>query len=268
MSKLKKLVKALTILINKPYMINKVIDDESIHKGLILKEDISLKNGFPAIDLLDVLPDLRDTVTPFSFLNGGSLVTDLALLKGVTKQRKDSVYFEIGTWRGESVANVSNVAKKCFSLNLSSEDLRNLGHNEEYIEQQEFYSKEIENVTHLKGNSFDFDFSPYYKKCDVVFVDGDHHYESVVNDTRIAFKLLKDDSSVIVWHDYAKNPGEIRWDILRGIYDGTPTDKKEKLVCVSNTLCAMFTNTSTKIISNEKITPTKVFRIDISAKEI
>jgi hypothetical protein len=268
MSKLKKLTKALSILINKPYMINRVIDDEIIHKETVLKENKTLENGFPIIDFIDVLPNFNETISPFSFLNGGSLITDLALLKGLAKQKVDCTYFEIGTWRGESVSNVSSIAKKCFSLNLSIEALKELGYNHEYLSQQEFFSKELKNVTHLKGNSFDFDFSPYHKKCDVVFVDGDHHYESVVNDTEIAFELLKDDNSVIVWHDYAKNPGEIRWDILRGIYDGTPSEKRDKLVCVSNTLCAMFTNSPTKTLNSKKITPTKVFKIDISAEEI
>ena len=268
MSKLKKITKALSILINKPYMINKVIDDESIHKEAFLKEEGAFVNGFPLVDLTDIIPNLDETITPFSFLNGGSLITDLALLKGLTKQKNDCTYFEIGTWRGESVANVSSNTKECFSLNLSIEALKELGYNQEYLNQQGFFSKEIKNVTHLKGNSFDFDFSPYYKKCDVIFIDGDHHYESVVNDTKIAFKLLRNDDSVIVWHDYAKNPGEIRWDILRGIYDGTPLDKRKGLVAVSNTLCAMYTNSLISEIDNQKITPTKVFKIDISVKKI
>lgn len=268
MSKFKKLTKALSILINKPYMINKVIDDESVHQETVLKGNSTLKDGFPEVDLIDIIPNLNETITPFSFLNGGSLITDLALLKGLTKQKEDCTYFEIGTWRGESVANVSNNTKESFSLNLSIDSLKELGYNEEYLNQQEFFSKGIKNVTHLKGNSFDFDFSPYYNKCDVIFIDGDHHYESVVNDTQIAFKLLKDENSVIVWHDYAKNPGEIRWDILRGIYDGTPLDKRKKLISVSNTLCAMYSNSSLLKTDNKKITPTKVFRIDISAKKI
>ena len=268
MSKLSKLTKAFSILIKKPYMINKVIDDESVHKEIVLNENPSLKNGFPMINFIDVLPDFNETIHPFSFLNGGSLVTDLALLKGLAKQKENCTYFEIGTWRGESVANVSTEAKTCFTLNLSNDSLKKLGYNDEYLNQQEFYSKDLENVTHLKGNSFDYDFSTYYNKCDVVFIDGDHHYESVLNDTEIAFKLLKDEKSVIVWHDYAKNPGEIRWDILRGIYDGTPIEKREKLVCVSNTLCAMFTNTSNKVIDNNKITPTKSFKVNITATKI
>ncbi|NQX99121.1 MAG: class I SAM-dependent methyltransferase, partial [Flavobacteriales bacterium] len=238
MSKIGKLITGIQLLIKNPYLINKVIDDSTILKNVVLNKNPHLKDGFPMLDLCDVLPDFNETITPFSFLNGGSLITDLVLLKGLTKQNNDCTYFEIGTWRGESVANVSNHAKTCFTLNLPNEDLKEMGCNQEYIAQQGFYSKTIKNVTHLKGNSFDFDFSPYYNKCDVIFVDGDHHYESVLNDTKIAYQLLKDENSVIIWHDYARNPGEIRWDILRGIFDGTPLEKRNNLFCVSNTLCA------------------------------
>ena len=229
MSKFNKLIKALRILIKQPYMINKVIDDESIHQEIITNKNPQLQKGFPVVDLIDILPNFDTTITPFSFLDGGSLITDLALLQGLTKQQTNCTYFEIGTWRGESVANVAPMAQKCFTLNLSNEMLSKLGYNEEYIAQQEFFSRNLKNVTHLKGNSMNFDFSPYYKKCNLVFVDGDHHYESVLNDTQIAFQLLKDENSIIVWHDYASSPGKIRWDILRGIYDGTPNDKKNKL---------------------------------------
>jgi len=265
MSKFKKLITALQILIKKPYMLNKVIDDESVHQEIITKENPQLKNGFRMLDLLDLLPNFNTAVTPFSFLDGGSLITDLALLKGLAEKQTDCTYFEIGTWRGESVANVASVAKDCYTLNLSNETLSALGYSQEYLQQQDFFSKKLTNVTHLKGNSFDFDFSPYYHKCDVVFVDGDHHYGSVVNDTKIAFQLLKNENAVIVWHDYASNPDKVRWDVLRGIYDGTPIEKRKKLFSVSNTLCAIYTNSPSTIIEN-KITPNKVFHVAVSAK--
>ncbi|PCJ25298.1 MAG: hypothetical protein COA97_08225 [Flavobacteriales bacterium] len=268
MSKIAKLIKAISILTKKPYLINKIINDDSIHKDELLKNNLKLRNGFKMLDLIDILPNFNVAINPFSFLNGGSLITDLALLKGLVKQKEDCTYFEIGTWRGESVANVSSEAKICFSLNLSNESLKNLGYNQEYLNQQEFFSKGLGNVTHLKGNSFEFDFSPYYNKCDVVFIDGDHQYKSVLNDTKIAFKLLKDEKSIIVWHDYARNPGKIRWDVLRGIYNGTPTEKKNNLFSVSNTLCAIYTNSPTPIIDGEKITPNKTFKINITAERL
>jgi hypothetical protein len=39
------------------------------------------------------------------------------------------------------------------------------------------------------------------EKYDLIFVDADHRFESVVNDTQVAMSLLAKDG-VIVWHDY------------------------------------------------------------------
>jgi glycosyltransferase involved in cell wall biosynthesis len=73
-----------------------------------------------------------------------------------------------------------------------------------------------------------------------VFVDGDHSREGVEIDTRNAFKLLRDDQSVIVWHDYGFTPERINWDVFAGILDGCPEERRGDLYQVSNTLCAVY----------------------------
>lgn len=266
MSKLNKLIQAVKILVQKPYMINKVIDNEDVHQDEVLKIGSQFKEGIPTIDLIEVLPNFNETINPYSFLDGGSLLTDLALLKGLAKKYTDCTYFEIGTWRGESVANVAETAKQCFTLNLPDNRLREIGLREEYISQQSFYSKNLNNITHLKGDSANFDFSPYYGKCDVVFIDGDHHYDAVKRDTALAYQLLKDETSVIVWHDYAHTPETVRWDVFRGILEGTPQDKRKNLYHVSNTMCAIYSTTQYNELDKSKlIIPTKKFEVNLKA---
>jgi hypothetical protein len=51
------------------------------------------------------------------------------------------------------------------------------------------------------GDSRVFDFSPFYGKMDLVFVDASHAYEAVLNDSLQAFKLISD-TGIIVWDDY------------------------------------------------------------------
>lgn len=267
MNKIKKLLTGLQLLITKPYLINKVIDDESIHHKKIQTKSKQYQDGLPLVDLTTVLPSFNETVSPYAFLGGGSLITDLALLKGLAKQYPNCFYFEIGTWRGESVANVATVTPNCYTLNLPDEALKQLGCSDEYINQQEFFSKAISSITHLKGNSRTFDFSPYYGKCDLVFVDGDHHYDSVLNDTQIAFKLLKDENSIIVWHDYHSHTENIRWDVFRGILDGTPATSINNLYHISNTLCAIYSKKPFAVHPFKKmLTPNKVFEVKIEAK--
>jgi len=72
----------------------------------------------------------------------------------------------------------------------------------------------------------------------LIFIDGDHHSESIASDTANAFKLLKDENSVIVWHDYGIGTETVRWNVLAGILEGCPADKRNKLYHASNTICA------------------------------
>jgi len=44
---------------------------------------------------------------------------------------------------------------------------------------------------------------------DMVFVDGDHSYESVKRDSEVARQSLRDGCGIIVWHDYGHKTGTI-----------------------------------------------------------
>ena len=57
-------------------------------------------------------------------------------------------------------------------------------------------------ITLLTGNSLEFDFSPYYGRMDLVFIDGGHSLDVVANDSEHAFRLLKPAGGIITWHDY------------------------------------------------------------------
>jgi hypothetical protein len=269
MTKLKKLLKGVATLVQKPYMINKIIDNEDIHKEACHKTYPAFVRGLPIIDFRTIVPESSIEIAPFAFMDGGSLVTDIALLKSVAGQQKDCQYFEIGTWRGESVANVAKTAKDCFTLNISAEEIRKLGFDELTIGQQDVFSKDLANVKHLKGNSLTFDFGPYKNKMDLVFIDGDHHYDAVKKDTEKAFDLLKDEDSIIIWHDYAFNPETVRWDVFRGILDGTPEKYRKHLYQVSNTMCAIYYPHEVATIPYEtKIEASKQFVLNLSVKEL
>jgi predicted O-methyltransferase YrrM len=269
MNKLSKFFKAISLILKQPSLLNKVLDDADVNKKAVAEKH-SLRDGLPAINICDLLPGFNETVDPFCYLDGGSTPIDLALLKGLAKKYDSCEYFEIGTWRGESAANVASVAKHCTTLNLPDSDMLSMGLSKKYVGLHRFFSKGLQNVTHLQGNSLAYDYKSLQKKFDLIFIDGDHHYESVMSDTKNAFELLKDEHSMIVWHDYGHTPNDIRWDVLRGILDGCPADKRNKLYRVSNTLCAIFTNLPISSYQQEQIeTPDKRFIISIaSAKAI
>lgn len=268
MNKLSKLFKAITLIIRQPALLNKVLDDADVNKQQVI-ETYNLPKGLKTIDIRDLLPDFSETVEPYCSIDGGSTPFDLALLKGLAKSKTDCNYLEIGTWRGESAANVANVAKQVVTLNLPDEEMLKIGLDKKYVGLHRFFSNGLKNVTHIQANSQTFDYNSLNQKFDLIFIDGDHHYESVKNDTANAFKLLKDENSIIVWHDYGNNPSDIRWDVLRGILDGTPSEKCNNIYRVSNTLCAIYTAGIVKAEYFEPFSdPDKFFSISLKMKSV
>ena len=239
MNKVSKLFIALKRLVKQPALLNLIIDNPDVNKQEVVNK-YNLPTGFNEIDFCELTKHQALSLPLFSFGGGGSMPTDLLLLQSLAKNITNCNYFEIGTWRGESAYNVSQVAQKVFTLNLSNEELLTLNESQNYINQIALFSKDIKNIEHLKGNSFIFDFSKFNKTIDLVFVDGDHRYPAVLNDTKKAFDLLKNKNSIIVWHDYAASPNELRYEVMLGILDGAPTWAHQHIYKVSNSLCAIY----------------------------
>lgn len=239
MRKLKKLLKAAKIIIRKPYMLNLVIDENENWKSSVIKK-YNLPYGFPQVQLGDLFPNFSEQLESFSFLGGGSLPTDIALLKSLCRKFENTSYFEIGTWRGESVYNVSKVATECFTLNLSKQEIEALGLEKKYADAHFFFSKNLPNVIQLEGDSRTFNYAALNKKFDIIFIDGNHEYDFVKSDTQKVFKHLIHENSIVVWHDYAYNPESLRFEVMNAILDSVPEEFHSNLYHVANTMCAIF----------------------------
>ena len=239
MDKVKKGLRAIRLIFRHPYLLNLVLDSEDVYKEEFVRKH-GLPDGLPLLRLEELAPEFGETVSPYAYLSGATMPIDIALLKTVARRQNAQSYFEIGTWRGESVANVASVVPQCVTLNLPREEIIALSGNERYADAHAFFSKSLSNVTHLQGNSQTFDFTPYERQFDLVFIDGDHHHDAVRKDTETAFKLLRDDHSAIVWHDYGYDPETIRWSVLSAIWEGTPEEKRSRLYHVANTMCAVY----------------------------
>ena len=244
MSRFSKTLRGLASLVRNPWLLNHVLaaDEDRWQRQTLARTARHLTpQGLPTVSLAHFLPAdaAGHVVRPFAFREGGSLPTDLLLLRALAGHIPGCRYFEIGTWRGESAANVAEVAAEVHTLNLSAEEMRTLGLSERYIELHGFFSRPLPHVRHLHGNSATFDLAPL-GTFDVVFIDGDHRYEAVRTDTRRVFEHLTGPETVVVWHDASRQPGEPRWEVLAGILDGLPAAAAGQLVQVENTLCALY----------------------------
>ena len=266
MKRLTKTLKGLWEIAKNPWLLNKVLEQDDVWFKTLEKR-YGLTNTFPVINCKQFFK--KDSLNTFGFLGGGSLPTDILLLKSLAASIENCSYFEIGTWRGESVINVADAAKECYTLNLSKQDILDLGLNEKYADLHAFFSKGKENITHLHGNSLNFDFTGLNKKFDLIFIDGDHHYEMVKNDTKRVFESLVHDNTIVVWHDYAHTPEQVIGEVMAGIYEGVPADQRKHLYHVSNTMCAIYIKGDFDTYSLEyPDTPIHKFRLDISLEDL
>lgn len=175
----------------------------------------------------------------FLFLGGGSSIPDLLLLQALSRRSDVLAYFEIGTWRGESLTAVAPHVRRAYSLDMDVESMRKDGISSNTQQQMGTLTGHLSNVQYLKSDSLHFNFASVPERCDLIFIDGGHDYRHVLSDTRNVLKYLTHDRSIIVWHDYGMDPELIRWQVYKAIMDGIPKSNHDRLFHVSNTKCAM-----------------------------
>jgi hypothetical protein len=235
-------------------------------KRIYFQKKYAKNNLFPLVNLTEITPGFNEEISNYTFLDGTSHTIDIAFIKALCKQYKNCNYLEIGSWRGESLFNIAQVAEKCVSISFSAKEVMSRFNNRIMADSIGLFTKNIQNIKHIEADSQVFNFESLNEKFDVIFVDGDHKYEGVKSDTINAFKMLKDDNSIIIFHDCGFSFEDNRYEVIAGIIDGTPAEKRKNLYRVSNTLCGLYINKSLKTL-NKTIPqfPNTTFKIDITA---
>ena len=153
-------------------------------------------------------------------LNTESIVTrpyETQILASLTCGLKPRAVFEIGTYNGLTTLHFAyNTPENAtiYTLDLppdfeikdksgySYDDLMVLQLSKENFARRAYKGNGMgSKVIELFGDSMKFDFSPYYGRIDMVFIDGNHSYRYVQSDTQNAFKMLSE-NGVIIWHDF------------------------------------------------------------------
>ena len=261
-AKINKILSFIRIILKKPSLINIILDSPLVAEERFKKYYPNFK-ALPQIDIEQLNEKIPENIETF-ILDGGSLITDLQLLSTFASKKDVNSYLEIGTWRGESVYNVAKYVDDCTTINLSVEEMKEMGLSPEYAEQHGILSAKNPKILHLGANTKTFDFASLNKKYDLVFIDGEHSYEMVLNDTQKVFEHLLHDNSIVVWHDYAYSPQDIRYEVFQAILDGVGTENHPYLYHPKNTICAIFTKVQLKPSVFDKMKfPENIFRIGI-----
>ena len=228
---------------------------------------VEAKIHFKTVDIEEIVSPIKEEITHYSYLDGTSRTIDIAFLKALCQKYPECNYLEIGSWRGKSLINTAQVAKKCTSISLSREEMLQMGLSEREADLQRIFTQGIENIVHIEANSHTFDFDQLNEKFDVIFIDGDHSYQGVKSDTINAFKLLRDENSVIVWHDCGFGLEDFRFESISAIMDSCPDEARAKIYRVSNTMCGIYTNQPLSQIGNQRpLIPNKVFTVNIESQ--
>lgn len=233
-------MKALWWILRRPVLLNRVLTHEDSWLSYV-DRNFGLSGGLPVVDMDQLVGTGSLSLGPMTYLDGGSLPTDLMLLAGLAEQMEGCRYFEIGTWRGESVATVSPRARTCHTLCLSDKEMHELGMHRRNIESHGLFSRKLHNVTQLRGDSRHFNFQGLEHKFDLVFIDGNHHYDFIKADTINVFRHLVHEHSVVVWHDYGFHPDRVRYEVMAAILDGIGVQRRDMVYHVAHTKCAIYT---------------------------
>jgi predicted O-methyltransferase YrrM len=152
--------------------------------------------------------------------DGNVSLAELAVLNALCRTHRPETIFEIGTFDGRTTLNLAaNCDAQVLTLDLPAGHATKfavVGADNRYVDKPASGARftsapnchlpEARRITQLYGDSASFDFTPWHGKMDLVFVDGAHSYDFVINDTRVALRLLKPAGGVIVWHDYGVWP--------------------------------------------------------------
>lgn len=191
--------------------------------ALALNDHISYKSStIPEKTLETIFPTLcgGDFHVGRVFPRDGSNISPLETLclAAIVKHLAPRIAFEIGTSMGVTSFNIAlNLPQdgKLFTLDLPpvalSEDNIETKYKVSVSDRKMIFSnrrkRRFENshvtdaITQLYGDSAVFDYTPYIKQCDFIFIDGSHAYQYVKCDTENALRMAKS-GATILWHDY------------------------------------------------------------------
>lgn len=170
----------------------------------------------------EIFPDIDRVTLPVGAVNELSAhpnKVDMLYVCAVAKHRQAREIFEFGTYLGRTTYYLTMASEDAHvtTLNLSPErDPAVAKYLGSYFRGTDRESR----ITQIFCDSKEFDPAPHCGKYDFIFIDGDHSYDGVKNDTEKAFEMLKPGGTVL-WHDYAPKTIELV-EYIRDLTQGRP----------------------------------------------
>lgn len=172
-----------------------------------------------------------------TFIPGGSHILDYMFLKLIAIKSGSKEYLEVGTYIGESINILTDCCEKLYSVTLPIEKAMK---QFKPSWRTNFIGKLAtnENIVSYYTDSRQFDFSKHADTVDLYFIDGDHSYEGVYNDTKNIFMNKKEDA-IVVWHDFKYTNAEYKTPVIHAVYD-VLEDAFEHVYVTDNNACGIY----------------------------
>lgn len=156
-------------------------------------------------------------------------LNDMLFLMNLAKGRNARRILEIGTYR----------ARTTYAFHLNCPEAAIVSYDIQVLDSE--FRQRLKNTAAVELRHASFALSAGQLRAepryDLIFVDGSHRVEHVIEDSRLALELVAE-NGVIVWHDYRYN-GYLT-DALR-VPEGLDVIAKDhKILAVNGTTCAVY----------------------------
>lgn len=153
-----------------------------------------IRNEAPTQPLAAVVPPQAVRILhPMPYL-GDVTTYELYALNSLVRALGPKNIFEVGTLHGRTTVNLLENADQL-------ETLYTLDILEELPANKFSSHPRVAKVKRIVTDSRKLDTGPYAGKMDLIFIDADHTFDAVVNDSQKALEMLSPNGCV-VWHDY------------------------------------------------------------------
>lgn len=166
-------------------------------------------------------------------------ILDYTFLKALMIKFDLKNYLEIGTFFGESIDAVADVAEKTYSISLPNETLGYFFKERNMENFGRYFSYNKRNCIHFEEDSKTFNYSKINDNIDLVFIDGDHSYIGILVDTKKIFDFIDIENTFVVWHDF-KYGKDNRLDTIEAIKEGVPPNRLGNVFGVDNNVCGIY----------------------------
>jgi SAM-dependent methyltransferase len=162
----------------------------------LLSSFLKYRKYLPECDAADVIPDFSNTVVHIQQCPLGAWSTPLVDVYVVLKAAlgfHSKRILELGSYRGETARMLAE---------NTGDDVRIFAVDIDERHGSAYQGLELARKIVRKTGHISVDLLGAEEKYDLIFVDANHDFDSVMNDTEVAFKVLAK-GGVILWHDYA-----------------------------------------------------------------